>query len=155
MRKPPHVAVPTSGAVLMPTNQEGCGGYVDELDAMPVKDLLKYHLIDRQAKVLFVSDADFTLTLAFATYSSQSHGLASITSTCYAPAGPEGEFQYVGARCVQCCKPAPLASGLHHIWVCMVISLMWLYCGEVFLTCCLLIPDSMALTPWPWPCPQH
>ena len=113
VRKTPHDAVPTSSAVLMPTNQEGCGGYVDELDAMPVKDLLKYQLIDRKAKVLFVSDLDFTLTLAFATYSSQSHGLAGawegITSTRYAPAGPEGEFQYVGARRVQC-KPALLAS---------------------------------------------
>ena len=80
---------------------------------MPVKDLLKYHLIDRKTKVLFVSDVDFTLTLAFATYSSQSHGLdgawEGITSTPYAPAGRVGEVQYVGMKRVQC-KPPLLAS---------------------------------------------
>ena len=63
-------------------------------------------------KVLFVGDRDFTFTLAFAAYRKSTRILKpweGITSTRYEPAGPEGEFQYVGKKLVQC-KPPLLPS---------------------------------------------
>ena len=70
--------------------------------------------------VLFVGDWDFTFALAFAAYRQSRYLRAEeasdlprlwqgITSTRYEPAGPEGEFQYVCMKRVQC-KPALLPS---------------------------------------------
>ena len=90
---------------------------IDQMEKVPLIDFDDSH----SGTVLLVGDRDFTFALAFAAYRKSryleeacDHPKASslwqgITATRYEPAGPEGEFQYVGVNRVQC-KPALLPS---------------------------------------------
>ena len=94
------------------------------LGKFPRNNLLTDLLIKDRAKVLFVGEGNFTFTVAFAAYR-KSHAFSitpslgallpagaweGITSTCYEPAGPVGEVQYVRETLVQCEPPPPTLS---------------------------------------------